>query len=181
MSEKAQKEEKKDKGRGKKRSVSAKKVSLPVQEYTLLKEKAEKAEEYKDSLLRLRAEFENAHKRLEKEKEEFKEFASLEVISKLLPVLDNFEHALRDLKERDKKVREGVEIIYNQLKTVLKKEGLERVKSKGEKFNPEIHYALMQEESDTYPENAIIEEMQAGYKFKGKLIRPAMVKVSKGK
>ncbi|MCK4859699.1 MAG: nucleotide exchange factor GrpE [Candidatus Omnitrophica bacterium] len=154
-------------------------VFLSKEEYSVLEEKADKLIECNNSLLRLRAEFENNRKRLEKEKEEFVRYANCGLIEQLLPVLDNFEHGLKNLSKHDKKVATGIEIIYNQLMGVLEKEGLERLKAKGEKFDPQIHHAVMQEESEEHCEETIIEEMQKGYRLKGKLIRPAMVKVGK--
>ncbi|MCD6093391.1 MAG: nucleotide exchange factor GrpE [Candidatus Omnitrophica bacterium] len=140
---------------------------------------SKKLAECTDSLLRLRAEFENSRKRLEREKAEFVKYANYELIRELLVVLDNFEHALKSLGGHDKKVVEGIEIIYNQFRNILEKEGLERIKTKGEKFDPRIHHAVMQEESSEHSEDTVIEEIQPGYRFRGKLIRAAMVKVAK--
>lgn len=151
-----------------KKKETTKKVSL-----------SKKLAECTDSLLRLRAEFENSRKRLEKEKEEFVRYANYELIEQLLSVLDNFKQGLKNLSEHDKKLLKGIEIIYNQFRSILEKQGLERIKSKGEKFDPQIHHAVLQVDSDKHSEDIVIEEMQPGYKFKGKLVRAALVKVAK--
>ncbi len=135
--------------------------------------------ECNDSLLRLRAEFENSRKRLDKEKAEFAKYANYELIKQLLPALDNFEHALKNLAKHDKKLLKGIEIIYNQFRDILGKEGLEKIKSEGEKFDPQVHHAVMQIESNEHLEDTVIEEIQPGYRFRGRLVRPALVKVSK--
>lgn len=140
---------------------------------------SKKLAECNDSLLRLRAEFENSRKRLEREKEEFAKYANYGLIEQLLLVLDNFEHALNNLSKHDKKLTKGIEIIYNQFKNILEKQGLERIKSQGEKFDPQIHHAMLQEDSNKHPEDTVIEEIQPGYRFKGRLIRAALVKVAK--
>ncbi len=175
----AEKKEKEKKDLKKKGRAKPEKISLSKKEYLLLKEKADGLVKCTDSLLRLRAEFENNRKRLQKEKKDFAEYANYELIKQLLPILDNFGHALQNLNKHNEKEIKGIEIIYNQFRNILGKEGLERIKTKGEKFDPRIHHAVMQEESNEHPENTIIEEMQAGYTFKGRLIRAAMVKVSK--
>jgi molecular chaperone GrpE len=134
--------------------------------------------EYKDILQRLQAEFENYRKRTEKEREELTKYGNKELIVKLLPVVDNFELAFNNQKDKENFIK-GIELIYAQFNEILEKEGVQKIKVLGEKFNPELHEALLQETSDK-PEGTVTEELQSGYKFHDKVIRFAKVKVSKG-
>lgn len=109
------------------------------------------------------------------------QYASQGVITKLLPVLDNFDRALIAAKEREAENSfiEGVEMIFRQLLQVLASEGLEEVDALGCAFDPNCHDAVMQVESNEVEKNTVLEEVQKGYRLKGKLIRPSMVKVAK--
>ncbi|GBF33164.1 heat shock protein GrpE [Desulfocucumis palustris] len=142
------------------------------------KEKA-RAEEYYDRLVRLQADFENFRRRTQKEKEDFYKYASEQLIVALLPVLDNFQRALEVKDDDPRKVVEGVEMIYRQIEDVLRKEGLERIAARGEQFDPARHEAVMQEPAGENPDNTVTQEFRCGYCLKGKVIRPAMVKVAK--
>jgi molecular chaperone GrpE len=150
-----------------------------------LKALVEKLEQEKAELVnltqRVQADFDNFRRRTRGEKEELIKYASEGVITKLLPVLDNFERALAALQDKgeDKSYLEGVEMIYRQLYQVLTNEGLEAVPSIGCPFDPNCHEAVMQVESDGAPHDTVLEEFQKGYRLKGKLIRPSMVKVAK--
>lgn len=144
----------------------------------LEKEKA-KAEEYYKFLLRVQADFDNFRKRTQKEKEEFRKYASEPLVEALLPVLDNFERALNSPPRDAEKLLEGIEMIYRQLKDILEKEGLKAIMAQGEAFDPTIHEAVMQETTGEYDDNTVIEEMRTGYFFKDKLLRPALVKVAR--
>lgn len=145
-----------------------------------LKQSQEKAEEYYAHLQRLQAEFDNYRKRTQKEKEEFVKFASEQVILNLLPVLDNFGRAIAAVEDSQdlQAYAQGVEMIFKQIQNVLAKEGLVAIESKGQPFDPNIHEAVLRVESEDYPENTVVEEMQKGYYLKEKVIRPSMVKVS---
>lgn len=143
------------------------------------KQKTKKKDELKElteTLQRLQAEFENYKKRIEKENIEFRKYAKAELISKLLPMIDNFELALQNKENKDEFVK-GIELIYSQLFSLLENEGLKVIKAKGEKFNPEMHEALLTEKSDK--ENIVLEELQKGYMLEDKILRHAKVKVSK--
>ncbi|MDD5331564.1 MAG: nucleotide exchange factor GrpE [Candidatus Nanoarchaeia archaeon] len=143
------------------------------------KENPEKQlQEYKDILQRLQAEFENYRKRTEKEREDIIKYGNQELIIKLLPIVDSFELALNNRKDKDQFVK-GIELIYSQFTDTLEKEGVKKIKVLGEKFNPNIHEALLQEHSDK-PEGTIIEELQSGYVLNNKVIRFAKVKLSNG-
>jgi len=145
----------------------------------------EKLEGEKAELLnltqRLQADFENFRRRTRAEKEELIQYASEGVITKLLPVLDNFERALTAAKDREegKGLFEGVEMIFRQFLQVLTNEGLQAVDSVGCAFDPNCHEAVMQVDSDDAEKDTVLEELQKGYRLKGKLIRPSMVKVAK--
>ena len=134
--------------------------------------------EYVEKYQRLMADFANYKQREEKSKADFKKFASSSLIEKLLPVLDNFDRALKDKDPEDPFVK-GVIMTRDELLKTLKNEGLEEILSDGEKFDHNLHHAVMTEESDSVEEDYIIETFQKGYTLNGKILRPAMVKVSK--
>jgi molecular chaperone GrpE len=141
---------------------------------------AEKAE-LQDRLLRAQAEFQNFRRRLDKERIEFLEFASTEAVRALLPVLDDFERALKAEVPDQDAVRDyvkGMELIYQRLFEGLKKLGLEPIVSKGQPFDPHIHHAVEMVETTEAADHTVLDEFQRGYNFKGRLLRPAMVKVA---
>jgi molecular chaperone GrpE len=131
-----------------------------------------------DRLARAQAEFENARRRAVKEQQDFRDFASVEVIKSLLPVIDSFERALQS-KSDAAEFRSGVELIYKQLQDVLAKLGVRPVAAKGEQFDPHVHEAIEMVETPNAADHEVLEEWQRGYKFKDRLVRPAMVKVAK--
>lgn len=134
--------------------------------------------EYIEKYQRLMADFANYKQREEKAKADFKKFASSSLIEKILPVLDNFDRALKDKDPEDPFVK-GVIMTRDELLKTLKNEGLEEIASDGEKFDHNLHHAVMTEASDTVEEDYIIETFQKGYALNGRVLRPAMVKVSK--
>ncbi|MBW2999723.1 nucleotide exchange factor GrpE, partial [Candidatus Woesearchaeota archaeon] len=136
----------------------------------------EKIAELTETLQRVQAEFENYKKRIEKESIEFKQFAAKEVVEKLLPILDNFELALKNTKENEQFLK-GMELIYSQFFSTLENLGLKRINCNG-KFDPHLHEALMSEQSDKEP-GTILEEFQKGYTLNNKVIRHSKVKVAK--
>lgn len=137
---------------------------------------AEKAELY-DRLLRRQAEFENFRRRADREKEDIREFAAMEVIREILPVMDDFERALA-VECADKDFSRGMELIYQRLTESLQKLGLERIAAEGQKFDPYVHHALEMEETDEVKDHTVLAELLKGYSFRGKLLRPSMVKVA---
>ena len=143
------------------------------------KKKKTEVEELKDSLQRLQAEFENYKKRTEKEKGEFVKFAEKNLILDLLTVLDNFELALKN-KDNGENFSKGMEMIYAQLFDVLEKKGLKKINAVNRQFDPYVHEALMQEESDK-EEGIILEVLQKGYLLNENVLRHSKVKVSKKK
>jgi len=139
----------------------------------LIKEKAE----LQDLLQRRQAEFENYRRRVERERGELLEFASMDTIKALLPVLDDFERALK-MEGGGTEYGRGMELIYQRLYETLKKLGLEPISSDVAVFNPHIHHAVEMVDTKDHPDQTILEEYQRGYYFKGRLLRPAMVKVA---
>lgn len=126
---------------------------------------------------RLQAEFENYRRRTIKEKEELSQIAIGNLLACLFPVLDNFERALTH--GSDKGLLEGMQMVYNQLVGILTEAGLQPLGAVGEAFDPKVHDAFLQEESDEAESNSILEVLQKGYAMGDRLLRPAMVKVAK--
>lgn len=136
----------------------------------------EKAETV-DLLQRRQAEFENFRRRNERERSELLEFASMDTVKALLPVLDDFERALK-VESADQEYARGMELIYQRFYEALRKLGLEPISTEVPIFNPHIHHAVEMVDSKDHPDQTILEEYQRGYYFKGRLLRPAMVKVA---
>ena len=137
---------------------------------------AEKAE-LEDRFLRAQAEFQNFRKRSDKDRLEFSEYASVEAVRALLPVIDDFERALQ-VETSDKTYVKGMELIHQRLFEALKKLGLEPIIAQGEPFDPHVHHAVEMVETEDVPDHTVLAEFQRGYNFKGRLLRPAMVKVA---
>jgi molecular chaperone GrpE len=137
---------------------------------------AEKAD-LADRLLRARAEFDNARRRTERERSDFLQFAAMDLVKDVLPVLDDFERAVK-VETADRNYAKGVELIYQRLYETLKKMGLEPVESVGKPFDPNVHQAVERVETDEAKDHTVLGEFQRGYNFKGKPLRPAMVRVA---
>jgi molecular chaperone GrpE len=138
---------------------------------------AKEKTELQELLQRRQAEFENFRRRVEREKSEVFDYASMDTVKSLLPILDDFERALK-AEAADKEYARGMELIHQRLSDVLKKLGLEQVSTKDALFDPHLHHAVDMVETDEYPDHTILDEYQGGYYFKGRLLRPAMVKVA---
>jgi molecular chaperone GrpE len=127
-----------------------------------------------DRLLRKQAEFENYKKRVERERSEFIQFASAELMKELLNALDSFDLALRntggDLR--------GFGLIYKQLLDTMTRFGLKPIEAKGQMFDPNVHQAVATQPTDEVEENTVVEEMRKGYLLNGRLLRPSMVSVA---
>lgn len=147
--------------------------ALKVELEALKAEQTEKA----DQLLRLTAEFDNFRRRTVKEKDDLRLTANADLLSSLLPVLDNFERAL--LHAENSPVLEGILMVQKQLMEILQNNGLTRVGEVGEEFDPKFHDGIMQEEKEGVAPDTILEVLQPGYSFHDKLLRAAMVKVAK--
>ena len=139
----------------------------------LAMEKADMA----DRLLRARAEFDNARRRSERERSDYLQFAAMDLVRELLPVVDDFERALK-VETADREYVKGVELIYQRLSETLKKMGLESLEAVGRPFDPNVHQAIERVETDEAEDQSVLGEFQRGYYFKGKLLRPAMVRVA---
>ena len=165
---------KKTKPKGK----SNKKDKANSKEITQLKEQV--ASE-KDRVLRLSAEFDNFQKRKQRESDEFKKFANETIFKQLLTVVDNLERAIASTKENsDKKVLiEGVELTYKEIIKLLETFSVRAVEAENQTFDPNFHQAVTQEETDKVPDNTVTKVLQKGYLLHDRLIRPAMVIVSK--
>jgi molecular chaperone GrpE len=136
-----------------------------------------KKQEYLDALQRERADFTNFRRRIEAEKSQMWEQASGETIKKLLPVLDDLERALANRPAEDTWT-DGVEMIYRKFKSILEKEGITTVEALGQPFDPNLHEAIMQEESQSHQSGTVIAVLQQGYLHGERVLRPAMVKVA---
>ena len=132
-----------------------------------------------DRLARLQAEFENARKRTAREQQDFREYAVSDAVKGLLPTLDSFERALQVGAGDKSEFHSGVELIYKQLQDALQKLGLRAIPAKGEPFDPHLHEGIEMVETSDAPDHQILEELQRGYKLKGRLLRPSMVKVAR--
>lgn len=156
-----------------------------------LKEMEEKVESLKkeaaenhDRLLRMAAEFENYKKRTAREMEDFRKFAIERFVKAMLPVVDSLELAIessRNDKQASSSVVEGVTMTLKEIYKVFEQFGVKPFESLGKTFDPCLHQAMMQEETESYPENSVSQELQKGYMIHDRLLRPAMVTVSKKK
>lgn len=141
------------------------------------------AKESYDKMLRAAAEHENHKKRMQREAEEFRKFANESLIKAMLPVVDNLERAIESAgadPSKEKAIVEGVKMTLSGIYKVFEQFNLKSLESEGKPFDPNFHQAVMQQETAEYPENTVLKEMQKGYILHDRLIRPAMVIVSKG-
>ena len=138
----------------------------------------EECENLKQEYLRQAADKENLRKRLEKEKQDFYQFALSDLFLEILGVLDNFERALETRsKTKSKDLQMGIEMIYKQLLDILEKNGVKPIDLDEKSFNPHLHQAFMSEESEDVSEPTVSEVFQQGYTLHGRLLRPCLVKV----
>jgi molecular chaperone GrpE len=131
-----------------------------------------------DRLARLQAEFDNARKRAAREQQEFREFAAADVIKNFLPILDSFERALKAGGDASD-FRNGVELIYRQFQDALQKAGVQPIVAVGQMFDPRVHEAIEMVDTTEVPDHHVLDELQRGYKYKERLLRPAMVRVAR--
>ncbi len=137
-------------------------------------------DEKENKLLRVQADFENYKRRSRLEMEAAQKYRSQNVVTEILPALDNFERALQveAESEQTKSLLQGMEMVRRQLMDALEKEGVEAIEAVGQEFDPNLHQAVMQVEDENFGSNIVIEELQKGYKLKDRVIRPSMVKVN---
>ncbi len=134
-------------------------------------------DELKELLLRRQAEFDNFRKRTEKERSEYVQYAGMELVKEVLPILDDFDRAMK-VEGGDPEYVKGVQMIHTRMYDTLKKQGLEPLETEGRTFDPHLHQAVERVETKDSAEGSILGEFQRGYNFKGKLLRPSMVKVA---
>jgi len=148
-----------------------------------LKQRAAKADENWDRLLRTTADFDNFRKRATREKQEAIRYANESLLAKLITVLDNFDMAMAATANAEagvaQSLQEGVGMIHQQFKAVLTEAGLEDVEATGKMFDPNLHEAVSQQETADVPEGTVVMQLRKGYKLRDRLIRPATVIVAK--
>jgi molecular chaperone GrpE len=132
-----------------------------------------------DRLARLQAEFDNARKRAAREQQEFREFAAADVIKSVLPILDSFERALKTASGESGDFRNGIELIYRQFQDALQKIGVKAIPAIGQVFDPRVHEAIEMVDTTEVEDHHVLDELQRGYKYKDRLLRPAMVRVAR--
>jgi len=142
-----------------------------------------------DRLARLQAEFDNARKRAAREQQEFRDFAAADVIRNILPILDSFDRALKASPSPHKQslggapesseFRSGIELIYRQLQDALQKAGVQPIAAVGQPFDPRVHEAIEMVDTTEVADHHVMDELQRGYKYKDRLLRPAMVRVAR--
>jgi molecular chaperone GrpE len=151
-----------------------------------LEEAQVEAADWKDKFLRAHADFENSKRRLEKDKMNAVAYANESFAKDILAVMDSFDNALNSIEGADEenssevldKMKEGVNLTFEQLKKILEKNSIKEIECEGE-FNPEVHQAIMQVESDEHEAGDVVQVMQKGYTIKDRVLRPAMVSTCK--
>lgn len=176
-----EREEAVEKDAKKKETRERKNVALPGRELEELRRKASERDEYYNKWLKVHAEYENTRKRIEKEKWEHLRFANEEIIARLFPIVDNFDMALTAMeKAKDKAaVMDGIRLVQKEFHRILEDNGVEKIKTVGEKFDPHVHEAVSAVETDDHPDGLILEEVRSGYLLNKRLLRPAQVRVAK--
>jgi len=155
-------------------NASAETAPVPELEKLL----AEKTD-LRNTLVRLQADFDNYRKRIERERHQERHRGAETLVEHLLPVLDAFDRAISAHPDAaHDEYRTGFQLIRKQLFDVLAKQGLQKIETDGKRFDPHMHHAIERRETSDEPDGAILEELQAGYTFHGKVLRPAMVRVA---
>ncbi|MGA2662998.1 MAG: nucleotide exchange factor GrpE [Verrucomicrobiota bacterium] len=148
-----------------------------------LKERAAKADEHWERLLRVSADFENYKKRAAREKHEAARHANEALFQKLIPVLDSLDMALASAQgapdQAAQSLQTGIDMIHQQLRNALKESGLEEVNALGQAFDPNLHEAVSQQETEDAPEGQVVQQLRKGYRLRERLLRPATVIVAK--
>jgi len=157
-------------------------VTVPRAELEALREKAAKAEEHWDRLLRQQAEFDNVRKRLERERIEFQRYAHEDIIVDLLGILDDLERSVEAAQGKEENFGvflKGIEMILAHLYELLKKRGVTQVEAQGRPFDPNQHEALLQTETREHEDGTVLEVLQKGYRMRDRVLRTAKVRVAK--
>jgi len=157
---------------------------MPPQALEQIEEWKKKHDEVKDQLVWISADFDNFKKRTLKDNEELRKFAKADLLKEVLVVADNLERALMALPKDDNDkglliLKQGVELTLKQFQSVLERNNVTKIKTVGEKFNPRMHEVMFQEETDKFPDETVMEELQSGYMQHDRVLRPALVKVAK--
>jgi len=157
--------------------------SVTPEQFNELKERAVKADEHWNRLLRISADLDNFKKRAAREKQDAIKFANESLLQKLIPVLDNFDAALAAAQNAQgdsvQSLQTGVTMIHQQLRNALVESGLEEVDATGKPFDPNLHEAVSQKETTDVPEGHVVQQLRKGYRFRERLLRPATVVVAK--
>jgi molecular chaperone GrpE len=133
----------------------------------------------KNTLIRLQADFDNYRKRIERERHHERHRGAEALVENLLPVLDGFDRAISAHRDpAHDEYRKGFELIRKQMLDALTKQGLQKIETEGQRFDPHFHHAIERVETQKHPGDTVLEELQAGYVFHGKVLRPAMVRVA---
>jgi molecular chaperone GrpE len=132
-----------------------------------------------DRLARLQAEFDNFRKRNQREQQEFREYALTDTLKQLLPILDSLDRAVKTESKSVAEFRSGIELIDRQFHDVLTRLGVEPIQAQGQPFDPSLHHAIQMVETTDVPDHHVIDELQRGYRLRDRVLRPAMVRVSK--
>jgi molecular chaperone GrpE len=143
-----------------------------------LDEVLKERDDLSDRLLRLRAEFENYRKRIDRDTERMRHLAAEKLLRDLLPIVDHLELALAHKDDQSGALAEGVALVARQFHEVLRRHGLEPIPAQGEPFNPEVHEAVMQQPSEDHPSQTVLQEFQRGYRLGPVVLRPTKVVVS---
>jgi len=158
-------------------------ASVTAEQFEELKDRAAKADEHWDRLLRTTADFDNFKKRAAREKQDAIKYANESLLQKLIPILDNFEMAQSATQaaqtDAAQSLQTGVNMIYQQLKNALSEAGLEELDATSKTFDPNFHEAVSQQETNDLPEGQVVQQLRKGYKFRDRLLRPASVVVAK--
>lgn len=158
-------------------------ADLTHEQIVELQNKAAKAEENWDRLVRVTADFDNYKKRMARERQEAIRYANEALLEKLIPVLDNFDMALAAANNPQatnlESLKTGVQMIYSQLRSVVTEAGLEEIDASNQPFDPTWHEAVAQQETDAVPEGQVVQQARKGYKLRDRLLRPASVVVAK--
>jgi len=164
------------------RNETVKKITGAIEGlFKELEEKNALCSEYLEHLVRIKAEFENYKKRVEKERLDYIKYSNAELILKLLPVIEGFKRGIdstRNTGNIQDFVR-GMEMIYRELQDVLKRNGLTEIEAEGRPFDPHLHEVVEYVETQDFPENTVVEEVQTGYMVYDRVLRPALVKISR--
>lgn len=155
----------------------------PAELKKLLQQERDKAAEYLDNWRRAAADFSNYKKRIEKDNAEFTKFANTTLITRLLPILDDFERAFQTVPDNLRALTwvDGIFLIARKMTAILEAEGLKPIEALNQPFDPRLHEAVIHEETDQHEDGIVIAELQKGYKLNDRVIRPTLVKVAKKK